>query len=104
MRLKASPVLRLAFCISLALYSNLIQFVSIRIDTATQLKRLYLTKLTYQCGCHMRHDWIFDVLTDLRSYAEKNNLPAIAQQADVARQELTEKTKSEQAGEDQSQS
>ncbi len=86
----------------------MIQFVSIRIDTATQLKRLYLTKLTYQCGCHMRHDWIFDVLTDLRSYAEKNNLPAIAQQADlaldVARQELTEKTRSEQAGEDQSQS
>ncbi len=56
----------------------------------------------------MRHDWIFDVLTDLRSYAEKNDLPAIAQQAeialDVARKELTAKTKSEQAGEDQSQS
>jgi hypothetical protein len=55
----------------------------------------------------MRHDWIFDVLTDLRSYAEKNNLPAIAQQAEialeVARKELTEKTKSEQAGEDQTQ-
>ena len=62
----------------------------------------------YQCGCTMRHDWIFDVLTDLRSYAEKNDLPAIAQQAeialDVARKELTEKTKSEQAGADQSQS
>ncbi len=48
----------------------------------------------------MRHDWIFDVLTDLRTYAEKNGLPAIAQQAeialDVARKELTEKTKAEQ--------
>jgi hypothetical protein len=56
----------------------------------------------------MRHDWIFDVLTDLHSNAEKNNLPAIAKQAEmalnVARKELTEKTKSEQAGEDQSQS
>ena len=26
----------------------------------------------------MRHDWIFDVLTDLRSYALKNNLRDLA--------------------------
>jgi hypothetical protein len=26
----------------------------------------------------MRHDWIFEVLTDLRSYALKNGLPALA--------------------------
>lgn len=32
----------------------------------------------------MRHDWIFDVLTDLRSYAVKNDLPAIAAAADSA--------------------
>jgi hypothetical protein len=29
----------------------------------------------------MPHAWILDVLTDLRSYAEKNNLTAIAQAA-----------------------
>lgn len=49
----------------------------------------------------MRHDWIFDALTDLRNYAEKNNLTAIAAEAArimvVARQELTEKTLAEQA-------
>jgi hypothetical protein len=28
----------------------------------------------------MRHDWIFDVLADLRAYAEQNNLPALAAQ------------------------
>ena len=48
----------------------------------------------------MRHDWIFDVLTDLHSYAVKNDLPEIAKQAEialgVARKELTEKTKAEQ--------
>jgi hypothetical protein len=26
----------------------------------------------------MRHDWIFSVLSDLRSYAEKNDLPEVA--------------------------
>ncbi|MGQ0563438.1 MAG: hypothetical protein ACT4OK_00005 [Gemmobacter sp.] len=31
----------------------------------------------------MRHDWIFDVLTDLRSYAQKNNLPETAEGAEV---------------------
>lgn len=29
----------------------------------------------------MRHNWIIDVLTDLRSYAEVNNLPGIARAA-----------------------
>lgn len=28
----------------------------------------------------MRHDWIFDVLADLRAYADQNNLPALAAQ------------------------
>ena len=40
----------------------------------------------------MRHNWIFDVLTDLRSYAEVNNLPGIAvaaqQTLDVAVAEI----------------
>ena len=40
----------------------------------------------------MRHDWIFNVLRDLRSYAEKNDLPAIARAAadalDVAHAEI----------------
>ena len=28
----------------------------------------------------MKHDWIFDVLADLRTYAEKNHLPQLAEQ------------------------
>jgi hypothetical protein len=32
----------------------------------------------------MRHDWIFDVLTDLRSYAEQNDLQALAAQVEMA--------------------
>ncbi|MFN4157744.1 MAG: hypothetical protein ACK4GO_04995 [Gemmobacter sp.] len=40
----------------------------------------------------MRHDWIFDVLNDLRSYAIRNDLPALAEQAErtlrVARAEI----------------
>lgn len=32
----------------------------------------------------MRHDWIFDVLRDLRAYAQSNGLPAVAQKADEA--------------------
>ena len=27
----------------------------------------------------MRHDWIIEVLTDLRAYAQKNDLPRIAE-------------------------
>ena len=32
----------------------------------------------------MRHDWIFDVLRDLRAYAQTNGLPALALKADEA--------------------
>ena len=32
----------------------------------------------------MRHDWIFDVLKDLRSYAQSNGLPTLALKADEA--------------------
>jgi hypothetical protein len=28
----------------------------------------------------MRHNWIYDVLADLRAYAEQNDLPALAAQ------------------------
>lgn len=28
----------------------------------------------------MEHDWILDVLADLRNYASRNNLPALAEQ------------------------
>ncbi len=31
----------------------------------------------------MRHDWIFDVLTDLRLYAQRNNLPDTAEGTEV---------------------
>ncbi len=40
----------------------------------------------------MSHDWIFDVLTDLRRYALKNGLPRLAAQMEtslhVARAEI----------------
>ncbi len=49
----------------------------------------------------MRHDWIFDVLADLRKYADKNDLPEIAAETDrmmaVARRELAALAKSEQS-------
>lgn len=32
----------------------------------------------------MRHDWIFDVLADLRAYAHDNDLPALAAQVTAA--------------------
>lgn len=32
----------------------------------------------------MRHDWIFDVLRDLRAYAQTNGLPALALKAEEA--------------------
>ncbi len=32
----------------------------------------------------MSHDWIFDVLRDLRAYALANGLPALAAKADEA--------------------
>lgn len=41
----------------------------------------------------MRHDWIFDVLSDLLSYATKNDLPRlaakVAETIDVARREVS---------------
>lgn len=40
----------------------------------------------------MSHEWIFDVLADLRSYAERNGLPRLAEKTDelldVARDEI----------------
>lgn len=40
-----------------------------------------------------RHDWIFDVLKDLRTYAQANGLPALAAKAEeairVARAEIS---------------
>jgi hypothetical protein len=33
----------------------------------------------------MRHDWVFDVLRDLKAYAVKNNLPALAARVEDAR-------------------
>ncbi len=35
-------------------------------------------------GDSMRHDWIFEVLTDLRAYALANNLPALAAKTEEA--------------------
>lgn len=32
----------------------------------------------------MRHDWIFDVLSDLKTYAINNNLPALAVKVEEA--------------------
>lgn len=35
-------------------------------------------------GGAMRHDWIFDVLTDIGAYADENGLPALADQVRMA--------------------
>ena len=35
-------------------------------------------------GGLMRHDWIFDVLRDLKTYAQANGFPALAAKADEA--------------------
>ncbi len=32
----------------------------------------------------MRHDWVFDVLRDLLSYAQRNDLPALAARVEAA--------------------
>ena len=52
----------------------------------------------------MRHDWILDVLTDLRSYAQKNSLPEIAAEAEalleVARAEIARSYRSGGEGSD----
>lgn len=32
----------------------------------------------------MRHDWIYDVLSDLKAYATANRLPALAAKAEEA--------------------
>lgn len=32
----------------------------------------------------MRHDWIFDVLTDLHAYACRNDLPGLAEKVEAA--------------------
>jgi hypothetical protein len=45
----------------------------------------------------MGHDWIFDVLRDLRAYALTNDLPALAAKAEealrVAEVEVADKTR-----------
>jgi len=38
----------------------------------------------------MSHDWIFDVLKDLVSYAERNGLPQLARKAEEALQTAAE--------------
>lgn len=51
----------------------------------------------------MRHDWIFDVLRDLRAYAQTNGLPGLALKADealrVARDELAVSPQADSAAE-----
>ncbi len=38
----------------------------------------------------MRNDWILDVLTDLRTFARDNGLPALAERLDDAQQVAVE--------------
>ena len=44
-------------------------------------------------GVRMGHDWLFDVLADMRAYAERHGMGALAAKIDetveVARQEVT---------------
>ena len=36
----------------------------------------------------MRHEWIYDVLSDLLAYASRNDLPALARKIEDAIQEM----------------
>ena len=36
----------------------------------------------------MRHEWIYDVLSDLHAYASRNDLPALARKIEDAIQEM----------------
>jgi hypothetical protein len=53
-------------------------------------------------GNHMRHDWILDVLADLRNYARKNGMRDLADQVErtlaVARAEIAAAETSEDTG------
>ncbi|MFZ5964005.1 hypothetical protein ACOXXX_13730 [Thalassococcus sp. BH17M4-6] len=50
----------------------------------------------------MAHDWIIDVLTDLREFAHANKLPELAAELDatsrIARREIASHTKGEAIG------
>ena len=50
----------------------------------------------------MAHDWIIDVLTDLRAYARANGLPHLAEQLDethlAARKEIASQAKGSSIG------
>ena len=37
----------------------------------------------------MRHDWVFDVLSDLHAYACQNDLPRLAEKVELALLEAT---------------
>lgn len=52
-------------------------------DTAATLPGVKVNNL-YPVVRPMSHDWIFDVLRDLVSYAEKNGLPRLAEKAEEA--------------------
>ncbi len=46
----------------------------------------------------MRHDWVFDVLEDLKSYAMANGLPALAAKADEARKVAAAEIEAQRVG------
>ena len=50
------------------------------------------------CWADMCHDWIFEVLEDLRSYAVQNCLPATAAMADEALRVARAEVAQEEAG------
>jgi hypothetical protein len=54
----------------------------------------------------MRHEWVFDVLQDLLSYATLNGLPRLAERVgeamEVAREEISAQRGSEESGGDPS--
>jgi hypothetical protein len=55
-------------------------------------------------GGALRHDWIFDVLTDLRLYAQKNGLPDTAEGAEallrLVRAEMAARSAEDDGGND----
>jgi hypothetical protein len=56
-----------------------------------------MPRVLWAFGSFMRHDWVFDVLADLKSYAMANGLIALAAKADEALQVAVVEIEAQQA-------
>lgn len=59
-----------------------------------------MPRVSWAFGGFMRHEWVFDVLEDLKSYALANGLPALAAKAEEALQIAAVEVAAQSAGGD----